>query len=415
MPPRPRMTDVIDTALDRSILLGYGHPGLTIRRRLPGWPPDPPRMDGKVVLVTGAASGIGLAAARGFAELGATVAAVARSQDRAQDVVRDVREAVPTADVHPWACDVSSLGELRRFAARFAQDEARLDVLVNNAGVMPDERKHSAEGHELMFATHVLAPFALTSLLSEMLKRSAPARVINVSSGGMYGQALPSQDFESEGDSYGPKKLYARTKREQVVITEQWAERLDGTGVVVHAMHPGWVDTKGVQRLAAGVPPPHRAHHPHPRAGRRHDRVARWRHRAAREHRPLLARPARAPDSLPPRPRRRGPAGPPPALGRVRVGARRRLNASGARLRRPSPPRPRWRPWRRARYAGPRPDAGAWPERAGRHRSGARRSRPRSRRGRGSTAAGSARRSRGRRARRAAPAKLRCQRRSVST
>jgi dehydrogenase/reductase SDR family protein 12 len=237
------VADLIDTALDRSIALGYGHPGLEIRRRLPGWPADPPRMDGKVVLITGAASGIGLAAARGFAALGATVAVVVRSDERA----RDIRAALPVAAVHPWICDVSSLDDLRRFATQFSEAETRLDVLVNNAGVMPDERERSAEGHELMFATHVLAPFALTALLSDMLKRSAPARVINVSSGGMYGQALPSEDFESDGERYGPKKLYARTKREQVVITEQWAERLRGTGVVVHAMHPGWVDTKGVR------------------------------------------------------------------------------------------------------------------------------------------------------------------------
>jgi dehydrogenase/reductase SDR family member 12 len=243
----PTAIDLIDTTLDRSILLGYGHPGLAVRRRLPGWPPDPPRMDGKVVLITGAASGIGLAAARGFAELGAVVAAVARNQDRAREVVDQVREVVPRADVRPWACDVSSVAEIRRFAERFAQTEPRLDVLVNNAGVMPDAREQSAEGHELMFATHVLAPFALTAQLREMLERSAPARVINVSSGGMYGQALPHDDFESDRDRYGPKKLYARTKREQVVITEQWAERLRGTGVVVHAMHPGWVDTKGVR------------------------------------------------------------------------------------------------------------------------------------------------------------------------
>jgi NAD(P)-dependent dehydrogenase (short-subunit alcohol dehydrogenase family) len=112
---------------------------------------------------------------------------------------------------------------------------------------MPDARERSADGHELMFATHVLAPFALTCLLREALERSAPARVINIGSGGMYQQSLPADDLESDRGAYGPKTLYARTKREQVVITEQWAQRLRGTGVVVHAMHPGWADTKGVQ------------------------------------------------------------------------------------------------------------------------------------------------------------------------
>jgi len=237
----------IDTLLDRSIVLGYGNVGLVVRRRLAGWPADPPRMDGKVVLVTGAASGIGLAACQGCARLGASIRAVARDRARADFAAAQISAAAPSAEVRPLACDVSSLRELRAFAERFKSEESRLDVLVNNAGVMPDERERSADGHELMFATHVLAPFALTAMLSDLLQRSASARVINVSSGGMYDQSLPGDDLQSEQTSYGPKKLYARTKREEVVITEQWAERLDGTGVTVHAMHPGWADTKGVR------------------------------------------------------------------------------------------------------------------------------------------------------------------------
>jgi NAD(P)-dependent dehydrogenase (short-subunit alcohol dehydrogenase family) len=132
-------------------------------------------------------------------------------------------------------------------ADRVSRTERRLDVLVNNAGVMPDERTESADGHELMFATHVLAPFALSHLLADLLERSAPGRIINVSSGGMYAQRLPGDDPESERTSYGPTKIYARTKREEVVITELCADRLRDRGIVVHAMHPGWVDTKGVR------------------------------------------------------------------------------------------------------------------------------------------------------------------------
>ncbi|MGI8428910.1 MAG: SDR family NAD(P)-dependent oxidoreductase [Solirubrobacteraceae bacterium] len=239
---------MIDDILDRSVVLGYGNAGLLVRRRLGNWPGDPPRMDGKVVLITGAASGLGLAAAEGFGRLGASVRVLARDQRRAEQAAREVRNTVPSVDVRPLACDVSSLDELRALAHSFSAQESRLDVLVNNAGVMPDERSHSADGHELMFATHVLAPFALTARLRGLLGRSAPARVINVSSGGLYGQSLPSDDdLQSARTSYSPKQLYARTKREQLVISEQWAERLKGSGVVVHAMHPGWVDTKGVR------------------------------------------------------------------------------------------------------------------------------------------------------------------------
>ena len=242
------MDNVVDTILDRSIALGYGKPGLEIRRRLPGWPEDPPRREGAVMLVTGAASGIGLAAAEGFARLGATVYALARNDGRAGEAVERIAGAVPGADVRPASCDLSSLKAIHAFAEEFAAREPRLDVLVNNAGVMPDERTTSADGHELMFATHVLAPLALASLLAPVLERSAPSRVINVSSGGMYGQALPAGDWESELDSYSPKKFYARTKREEVVITELLAERVRVRGIVVHSMHPGWVDTEGVRR-----------------------------------------------------------------------------------------------------------------------------------------------------------------------
>jgi NAD(P)-dependent dehydrogenase (short-subunit alcohol dehydrogenase family) len=235
------MRIAVDTLLDRTIAPGYGKPGLFVRRRLPDWPADPPRMDGAAVLVTGAASGLGLASAIGFARLGATVYAVARDKRRAGEAVAQIAPAVAGADARPESCDVSSLRAIRAFAEEFS---ARVDVLVNNAGVMPGERSRSPEGHELMFATHVLAPIALTTLLAQ----SAPARVINVSSGGMYAESLPVDDWESARASYSPKRLYARTKREEVVITEFLAERLRSRGVVVHSMHPGWADTEGVRR-----------------------------------------------------------------------------------------------------------------------------------------------------------------------
>jgi NAD(P)-dependent dehydrogenase (short-subunit alcohol dehydrogenase family) len=240
--------DVVDTLLDRSIALGYGDLGLELRRRLPGWPADPPRMDGRLVLVTGAASGIGLAACRGFARLGASVRAVARSDERAREAAEQIQTAVPDADVQPLACDLSDLGALRALADRLLAGEERLDVVVHNAGVMPDHRTRSRDGHELMFATHVLAPFALNAWLCDGPARSVPTRIITVSSGGMYSQRLPADDPESNRTAYSPSKLYARTKREQVVLSEMWAQRVRDRGVVVHAMHPGWVETPGLAR-----------------------------------------------------------------------------------------------------------------------------------------------------------------------
>ena len=243
-------TSLIDTILDRSVVLGYGNTGFEVRRRLSGWPADPPRMDGRTVVVTGAASGIGLAAAAGFARLGASVWALARDDERAGQAARLIRSragaAAQALDVRPVACDLSGLAALHAFTGWFGRQEQRLDVLVNNAGVMPGQRTRTVDGVELTFATHVLAPSILIEGLAPLLRNAAPARVINVTSGGQYDQKIPRGDIESDRARYGPKRIYARTKREGLVLTEQWAQHLAGTGVHVHTMHPGWADTAGV-------------------------------------------------------------------------------------------------------------------------------------------------------------------------
>jgi dehydrogenase/reductase SDR family protein 12 len=239
------ISHTIDALLDRSVVAGYGRSGLWARRHLPGWPADPPRMDGRVALVTGARTGIGLAAAEGFARLGARVLAVARSDEAAAEAADRLTAAVPGAEVEGLACDLSRLQSVRELARGLAQRD-RLDVVVHNAGVMPSRRERSADGHELMFATHVLGPFALTRWTRPLLEASAPSRVIFVSSGGMYARSVPCHDLESERVEYSPKGLYASTKREQVVLAELWARRLEDSGVVVSAMHPGWAATPGL-------------------------------------------------------------------------------------------------------------------------------------------------------------------------
>ncbi len=242
------LSNVVDTGLDRTVALGYGNVGLLIRRRLPRWPADPPRMDGKLVLVTGAASGLGLAAVREFAELGADVMGVVRSQERAADldatVARDFGSA--GARVRSVVCDVSSVQSIRDFAGRVGEQSDHVDVLVNNAGVMPDERQESDDGVELTFATHVLGPYVLTHALAGMLHHGG--RVINVTSGGMYSQRLPAADLQTTQAAYHPKKVYAQTKRAQMIITEHLAASLVDREIIVHAMHPGWADTPGVRR-----------------------------------------------------------------------------------------------------------------------------------------------------------------------
>jgi dehydrogenase/reductase SDR family member 12 len=237
---------LIDDVLDRTVLGGYTRLGYRVRSR--GWnDTDLGSMEGRVVLVTGATSGLGTAAAQGFARLGATVWLVARNRDRAKQSRDRIVAATGNDDVHIGVCDLSRLESVRSFVAQFVGGSPRLDVLVNNAGVLPHERELSVDGMELAFATNVVGPFLLTQLLVPLLTESAPARVVNVSSGGMYTQKVRVDDLQTaHGDFDGPR-VYARTKRAGVILTEMWAEQLDGTGVVVHAMHPGWSDTPGIQ------------------------------------------------------------------------------------------------------------------------------------------------------------------------
>jgi NAD(P)-dependent dehydrogenase (short-subunit alcohol dehydrogenase family) len=209
-------------------------------------------MDGKVVLVTGATSGLGEAAATGFARLGASVWVVARSRERGEHSKAWIAEQSGSDDVHVGICDFSDLRSVRRFAEQCEAGASRLDVLVNNAGVLTEERSLSRDGIELTLATNVVGPFLLTKLLVPLLTRSAPSRVIDVSSGGMYSQGLHLEDLQNAHGKFRGTVAYARTKRMQVVLSELWARRLRGTGALVNAMHPGWVDTPGLRDSLPG-------------------------------------------------------------------------------------------------------------------------------------------------------------------
>lgn len=246
-----------DTLLDRTVVAGYTAPGLALRRRAPGWSEDLPSMTGRTVAVTGATSGIGQAAAARFAALGATVLLLVRDREkgavtRERIVAQQVRAGSGIPDIRLVTCDVADLSSVRTCAEHLRRGGEPLHVLVHNAGAMPPERETTPDGIELSFATNVVGPFLLTTLLEEHLVQSAPARVITVSSGGMFTQRLDVDDPESEHRTYRPATAYARAKRALVVLNELWADRLLGRGVVCHAMHPGWVDTPGVQTSLPG-------------------------------------------------------------------------------------------------------------------------------------------------------------------
>jgi NAD(P)-dependent dehydrogenase (short-subunit alcohol dehydrogenase family) len=202
---------------------------------------------GKTAIVTGATSGLGQAAARQLAELGGRVVLIGRNPDKAAAVQQEIIAATGNPDVTVEIADLSLLAEVRQLARRLLEQESRINILVNNAGVLLNERSVTAEGIETTLAINLLAPFLLTNLLLPRLKQSAPARIINVSSGGMYTSGIVVDDLQYQQGDYNGSMAYARTKRGLVILTELWAERLKDSGVVVHAMHPGWADTPGVE------------------------------------------------------------------------------------------------------------------------------------------------------------------------
>jgi NAD(P)-dependent dehydrogenase (short-subunit alcohol dehydrogenase family) len=202
-------------------------------------------LSGRRCLVTGANSGIGYETALALADLGAEVALLCRSRERGEEAAQRIREQTGNSRVFPEFADLSDLGSIRAAAARLSSGS--VDVLVHNAGVLPDERIETGDGLELTFATHVVGPFLLTRLLRGNLEKSADARVIWVSSGGMYTRRLDLVDPNWSQRDYDGVVAYAETKRAQVVLAERWAEELRGSSVIVNAMHPGWADTPSVK------------------------------------------------------------------------------------------------------------------------------------------------------------------------
>lgn len=243
----PSLARVVDTALDRSVLLGYTALGPAVRRRLPDWPADPVpgSMAGRRVVVTGATSGIGAAMARSFLDLGATVHLLGRNPDKVAAHARELRQAVPNADVVEEVCDVADLDAVRAWCADLSTRVDSLHGLVHNAGVMPPEHTVSPQGHEMTMACHVLGPHLMTGLLQDLLA-AGPGTVVWMSSGGMYSAALHLDAPELRPETYLGIRAYARTKRMQVVLADAWAERLRGTDVRSESMHPGWANTPGI-------------------------------------------------------------------------------------------------------------------------------------------------------------------------
>ena len=214
---------------------------------------DAPLMAGKSVLVTGGTGGIGKATAIGLAALGARVGITGRDPARTEAAAASIRAAPGSPAVDAFAADLSVQAGVRRLAAQVLDTYPRLDVLVNNAGGFWAHRHLTADGLEHTFALNHLAPFLLTSLLLDRLTASAPARILNVSSGAHARGRIDFDDLQGERN-YSGQGAYSQSKLANVMFTYELARRLDGAGVTATVLHPGVVRTSfGAEDQATSI------------------------------------------------------------------------------------------------------------------------------------------------------------------
>jgi NAD(P)-dependent dehydrogenase (short-subunit alcohol dehydrogenase family) len=199
-------------------------------------------MDGRVVLITGGTSGIGRAAAVALAGMGAEVVVIGRNRERGERAVEEIRYESGREKVSLMIADLAVQAEVRRLAEEFKQRYDRLDVLVNNAGLVQSEHTETSDGIETQLAINHLAPFLLTNLLLDLLEESAPSRIVTVSSDAHRWGKIDLDDLQSR-KRYRAFPVYGMTKLANILFTRELAERLEGTRVTANSMHPGAVNT----------------------------------------------------------------------------------------------------------------------------------------------------------------------------
>jgi dehydrogenase/reductase SDR family protein 12 len=240
----PKSRNIARSLLAPMVPLAFGAPGYRVAAQ--GFAPLPSQaMRGRTVLITGANGGLGLAASRAMANLGATVVMACRDRTRGQASLDVLQAEQPDARLELLRCDVSDPGSIRALAE--AWGDRPLHVLVHNAAVLPAAHQRTARGEELTLATNLLGPFRLTRALLPSLEAAERPRVVLVSSGGMFTQRLKLALLDPDPDRpFDGAVAYARTKRALVTLGELWEARLEGR-VRFHGMHPGWADTPGVR------------------------------------------------------------------------------------------------------------------------------------------------------------------------
>lgn len=200
-------------------------------------------LDGKVVIVTGANTGIGKEVARALAARNAKVILACRDRERCNKARKEIVIDTKNKYVYCRECDLSSQESIRKFVKRFKEENSQLHILINNGGVMRCPKNYTKEGIELQLGVNHMGHFLLTNLLLDVLKESAPSRIVNVSSAAHLKGNLKITDLNST-ENYDPYEAYAQSKLANILFTKELAKRLEGTKVTVNAVHPGIVDTE---------------------------------------------------------------------------------------------------------------------------------------------------------------------------
>ena len=244
---------LIDDALEIAVVPSFSRIGYVVRRRLFSWTlPAAGSLRGRTILITGPTSGLGRATADALAALGARLILVGRDPERLAAVRDELVSQHGEDRFRTVVADMASLASVGVAADRILETEPRLDVLIDNAGAIFPKRSESPDGLEATFATMVVGPFALTTRLLPLLRRTGSARVVAVTSGGMYAQRLELDDLQWQSRPFDGARAYAHAKRAQVALMREWARRIPAGEVTFNAMHPGWADTPGISAALPG-------------------------------------------------------------------------------------------------------------------------------------------------------------------
>ncbi len=238
------LASVVDGVLEATVVGSFTSLGPRVRSSLDHWQPYR-SMTGRTAVITGATSGLGLEIARQLALLGADLILVGRNPDKLAKTVAEVG-ALSSGSTRGEVADLADLDATRALGGRLAGNLEHLDVLIHNAGALLEHYVVTAQGYETTFAVHLLSPFLLTELLLVPLEAAQGAKVITMTSGGMYTERYDADQLQMTPSSYKGATAYAKAKRAQVVLNANLQQRYGPAQIAFHLAHPGWTDTPGV-------------------------------------------------------------------------------------------------------------------------------------------------------------------------